>query len=70
MRSVVLAHETDWDGWRRATRALVLAGECPERIVWSVRAADDLLAEPMALPEAAGTFNVPRALVELAETAI
>jgi uracil-DNA glycosylase len=70
MRNIVLAHETDWDSWRTATRALVLAGEPPEAIVWSVRAADDLLAEPAALPSAAGTFNVPRALVELTETAI
>lgn len=70
MHSVVLADETDWDGWRRATRALILAGVPAERIVWSVGAASDLLAEPAALPQAEGTFNVPRALVELAETAI
>jgi uracil-DNA glycosylase len=70
MRNVVLGHETDWDGWRSATRALVLAGAPPETVVWSVGRADDLLAEPAPLPASAGTFNVPRGLVELAEVAI
>ncbi len=70
MHGVVLARETDWDGWRRATRALVLGGVPPEAIVWSVGEAADLFADGSALPEAAGTFNVPRALVALAETAI
>ncbi len=70
MRGVVLARETDWEGWRRATRALVLACVPPDGIVWSVGEAADLFAEPAALPRPEGTFNVPRALVALAETAI
>jgi uracil-DNA glycosylase len=70
MRSVVLADETDWDGWRVATRALVLNDVPPEQIVWSVRASDDLLAQPLALPAVTATFNVPRALVDLAETVL
>ncbi len=70
MHGVVLARETDWDGWRRATRALVLSDVPPEEIVWSVGEAADLFADPAALPEVTGTFNVPRALVALAETAI
>ena len=73
MKSVVLAHEVDWGGWRASARSLALGGTAPEDVVWSVRAADDLFAEaedePPAAP-AAGTFTVPRALVELAETAI
>ena len=73
MKSVVLAHEVDWGGWRTAARSLALGGTAPEEVVWSVRAADDLFAEvedePPAAP-ATGTFTVPRALVELAETAI
>jgi len=73
MKSVVLAHEVDWGGWRAAARSLALGGIAPEDVVWSVRAADDLFAdvedEPPAAP-ATGTFTVPRALVELAETAI
>ena len=71
MRSVALAHEVDWDGWRAAARALALEGVPPEQVVWSVGAPDDLFAEgERAHAAAAGTFNVPRALVSLAETAI
>ncbi|GAN75797.1 UdgX family uracil-DNA binding protein [Acidisphaera rubrifaciens] len=70
MPGVVLAHETDWDGFRAATRAHVLAGTPAEDLVWSVRAADDLFAETAPLPAPEGTFSVPRALVDLAETVI
>ncbi|WP_158742864.1 UdgX family uracil-DNA binding protein [Acidisphaera sp. L21] len=72
-RSVILPHEVDWGGWRSAARALALEGVPPEDVVWSVRAPDDLFAdaseEPAAAPPA-GTFNVPRALVDLAQTVI
>jgi len=73
LRSVVLAHEVDWGAWRAAARALALADTPPEDVVWSVRNADDLFAEPELDPEIAappGTFTVPRSLVSLAETAI
>ncbi len=71
--SVVLAHEVDWAGWRDAARTLALEGVAPEDVVWSIRAPDDLFAAstddpPVAAPT--GTFNVPRALVELAQTVI
>jgi probable DNA metabolism protein len=64
MRSIVLSSETDWDGWRQATRALVQAGAEPETLTWSVG------SETSPLPEASGTFHVPRALVSLASLAI
>ena len=68
----MLAHEVDWGGWRNSARDLALGGVRPEDVVWSVQAPDDLFAggedAPVARP--AGTFNVSRALVELAETAI
>ena len=72
MKSVVLAHEVDWGAWRAAARALALADVAPEDVVWSVRNAADLFAEPEeeALPAPGGSFTVPRALVTLAETAI
>ena len=72
MRSVALAHQVDWDGWRTAARSLALDGVPPEDVVWSVGAPDDLFAEgdrPPA-PPATGAFTVPRALVSLAETVI
>ena len=71
MKSVVLAHEVDWGAWRAAARALAVSGVPPDSVVWSVRAATDLFAEPQdAVPATEGTFTVPRALVGLAETVI
>lgn len=64
MRRIVLKSETDWEGWRRATRALVLAGVEPAELTWSVA------GEPEPLPDAAGGFHAPRALVSLAALAI
>ena len=64
MRQVALTSETDWAGWRVATRALVLAGVEPAGLTWSLGGA------PEPLPEATGSFNVPRALVLLASVAI
>ena len=43
---------------------MVQAGAEPETLSWSVG------GEPVALPEASGTFHVPRALVSLASVAI
>jgi uracil-DNA glycosylase len=64
MQRVVLKNETDWEGWRVAARACVLSGEEPGTLTWSVggKAGD--------LPDASGTFHVPRALVSLASVAI
>ena len=56
--------ESDWDGWRQAARALVLAGVEPGEVAWSAGGESD------ALPDAAGSFTLPRALVSLASVAI
>lgn len=64
MQQVVLKSETDWEGWRLATRALVRDGAEPDTLTWSVG------AERGVLPDSAGTFHVPRALVSLASLAI
>ena len=78
MKSVVLAHQVDFSGWRDAARRLALDGVAPEQVHFSVGAPDDLFAqgadseapeEPHAAP-AAGSFSVSRALVELAQTVI
>ena len=63
MHHVALAGETDWDGWRRATRALVLADVPPDEVTWGVGG----LADP--LPAAEGTFRLPAALVAMAAVA-
>ncbi len=72
MRSVVLAHEVDWEGWRNAARRLALEGVAPEDVVWSVGTPEDLFAEGEREQAAtsSGAFTVPRALVQLAETVI
>jgi probable DNA metabolism protein len=74
MRSVVLASETDFSGWRTAARLLALAGVPPEDVVWRVVGeSPDLLASGdgdfPAAPEGTG-FTVPRDFVALAETVI
>ena len=68
MPRIVLARETDWDGWRTATRAHVLSGTPPETITWSIGA--DKLSAGDPLPDGTGSFGVPRALVALAAQAI
>src|SRR5215467_6482501 len=67
MRRVVLANETDWEGWRKATRSLVLAGVAPEDVRWTVRS-DDEAGDP--LQEGTGSFGVSRSLITLASLAI
>ena len=67
MRRVVLANETDWDGWRTATRSLVLGGFAPEDVRWSVGAHGQ---EGDPLPEGKGNFGVPRSLISLASLTI
>jgi len=64
MRRIVLKSETDWEGWRQAARALVLAGIEPDALTWAVG------GEPEPLPGVTGGFHVPRALVSLASQAI
>ena len=72
MHHITLDGETDFDGWRKAARALALNDVKPSDVSW--RVADDApeLFEPTTPPFEAppGTFNVPAKFVELAEVAI
>ena len=72
MHHITLDSETDFDGWRKAARALALNDVKPSDVTW--RVADDApeLFEPTAPPlePPPGTFNVPAKFVELAEIAI
>ena len=73
MKYITLEHETDFDGWRQAARALVLDGVTPENVTWSVRGDEQLFAstgtasQPRSSTE---TFNVPSKFMELAKIAI
>ncbi|HEY0647084.1 UdgX family uracil-DNA binding protein [Phenylobacterium sp.] len=81
MEVVRLAHETDFDGWRAAARALRARAVAPADTLWTV----DDQASPFAVtspPEVggegalalhsppAGSFTVPKGFVELAERVI
>ncbi len=73
MKTIVLAHQVDFEGWRSAARALATAGTPPDSVIWSVGAPDDLFASAEPEQAAAGpapAFSVPRPLVELAQTVI
>ena len=67
MHTITLECETDFDGWRKAARALALNDVKPSDVTWMVRgqAAEPLLPEPPS-----GTFNVPAKFVELAKAGI
>jgi probable DNA metabolism protein len=67
MRRIVLANETDWEGWRKGTRSLVLAGVAPDDVRWAVRSHDEEGNPPQ---DGSGSFAVSRALVSLASLAI
>ncbi|MBR1122181.1 UdgX family uracil-DNA binding protein [Bradyrhizobium lablabi] len=73
MHVITLDSETDFDGWRKAARALALNGVDPRGVTWTVRGNEPELfeAEPdTSLEETPGTFNVPAKFVELAKIAI
>ncbi len=64
MPVVALDHETDWIGWRRATRAFVLAGVAPPELIWIVGGGANDIAT-----DADGSFTLSRSLVALAAQA-
>ncbi|PEQ14043.1 uracil-DNA glycosylase [Novosphingobium sp. PC22D] len=67
-----MEREDDWEGWRDAARRLLAAEVPPEDIVWhAADSADDLFAAGQELPPPPQVeLRVPRAFVDLAETAI
>ena len=69
MRVVRLASEIDFAGWRRAARALRLAGVAPDEVFWSA-GGDELFDEAPVPPAGAPQFSVPPAFIELAESVI
>jgi len=69
MHSITLSSETDFDGWRKAARALVLNDVRPWDVRWKVEPEPfEPVAPPLETLE--GTFNVPAKFVELAKSAI
>ena len=73
MHHIILDHETDFDGWRKAARALALAGVAPADVTWSVTGDDELFAPagtPLPSHAQDETFTVSAKFVELAQIAI
>ena len=72
MPSVRLASPTDFDGWRRAARALRLAEVSPHEVRWSVGDSDAALFDGPPPPDArpGASFSVSKAFVDLAKTVI
>ena len=72
MHHITLDRETDFDGWRKAARRLVLNDVSPADVTWRVQGDAPELFEPTTpLPDPPnGTFNVPAKFVELAKAAI
>lgn len=72
MYQVLLSRPDDFGGWRDAARRFALAGVAAQDIDWRVEGeGGSLLAfDPPLLENGGGAFSVPRAFLELAESAI
>ena len=74
MQYITLDSETDFDGWRKAARTLVLHHIGPADVTWAVRGGEaELFAPPAPSPILEvndGTFSVPAKFVDLAQAAI
>ncbi|WP_137861950.1 MULTISPECIES: UdgX family uracil-DNA binding protein [unclassified Sphingomonas] len=72
MRVVALASEDDFDGWRDAARGLAQAGVPASDILWQIGDAPADLFADAAMPAPAGQrpLKVPRAFLDLAQSAI
>jgi len=74
MHLIPLDHETDFDGWRRAARTLVLNDVPPSEVTWEVirrmRDAREQQASAIVPEPPHGTFSVPAKFIELAKLVI
>jgi uracil-DNA glycosylase len=70
MRTVSLTAPDDFEAWRDAARALILHAVPPEEIVWQAGEPDLFATDDVAMPAAAGTLSVPRAVIDLARSVI
>jgi DNA polymerase len=71
MRTIRLASETDFPGWRDAARSLRAREVAPDETLWTVDGAGDLFGEAAPAPSpGAAPFTVPKEFLELADTVI
>lgn len=69
MITITLERETDFDGWRKAARALMLNDVKPSDVTWMVRDNESKLFD-QPLETRNGTFNVSAKFITLAQSAI
>lgn len=80
-RRITLPHAADWEGFRSAARACLLADTPPDALQWGVQGAatDDLFGDAPTLPqapstaparEAQQTLHVPREVFALCERTV
>jgi len=70
MRAVRLDIEADFDGWRRAARALAVDGVQPFEVTWQVGGGDLFGMDELPPVTGKSGLTVPAAFLALAETAI
>jgi probable DNA metabolism protein len=72
MHFITLDNETDFEGWRKAARPLVLNDVAPSDVTWTVQGDAPELFEPSPPPSEVpqGTFSVSAKFVELAQSAV
>jgi len=72
MHFISLDSETDFEGWRKAARALALNNVTPADVTWAVQGNEPELFAPSVPPPDTprGTFNVSVKFVELAQSAM
>src|SRR6478752_7412656 len=72
MHFITLDSETDFDGWRKAARTLVLNEVQPSDVTWRVKGDEPELFEPTAPPlePPHGTFHVSAKFLDLTQAAI
>jgi uracil-DNA glycosylase family protein len=71
MRTVSLAHEQDFDGWREAARSLALDGVAPAEIEWDIGGTSaDLFGDSPPPSPGPAAFSVPRPFIQLARSVI
>lgn len=69
MHKVILTEPDDFETWRRAARALILAKVKPDAITWQLGGDADLFGSDQTLPPD-GALSVPRAFINLARSVI
>lgn len=75
MHFVTLDSETDFEGWRKAARTLVLNRVNPFDVTWTLQRHEPELFDQSAAPGQPlqaphGTFNISAKFIELAQSAV